>query len=142
MVIEEAEETRQGSGEEGSGEGEQIHGAWRRDAQTRVGHLIGGAEGSTSHRSQGEVRTAVKMHESTEGVGFFYKDGLLFRRWVPFGRDKEDMAVEQLVLPRACRGTVMGLAHSIPLAGHLGKKKTTERILQRFYWPNSSQRCG
>ena len=43
--------------------------------------------------------------------------------------------MEQLVLPRVCHGTVMSLAHSIPLAGHLGKKKTTNRVLQRFYWP-------
>ena len=29
----------------------------------------------------------------------------------------------------------MKLAHSIPLAGHLGRDKTTRRILQHFYWP-------
>ena len=45
------------------------------------------------------------------------------------------MAVEQLVPPEKCRETVMKLAHSIPLAGHLGRDKTTRRILQRFYWP-------
>ena len=27
------------------------------------------------------------------------------------------------------------MAHTIPLAGHLGKDKTARRILQRFYWP-------
>ncbi len=85
--------------------------------------------------SLGEVRMAVKVHESTEGVGLFYKDDLLFRRWVPHGRDKKEMAVDQLVPPAACRSTVMSLAHSIPLAGHLGKKKTTDRVLQHFYWP-------
>ena len=42
---------------------------------------------------------------------------------------------EQLVLPTKCRRVVMELAHSIPLAGHLGKRKTTDRTLQRFYWP-------
>ena len=45
------------------------------------------------------------------------------------------MTVEQLVLPKKCRRKVMEMAHSIPLAGHLGKKKTTDRVLQRFYWP-------
>ena len=29
---------------------------------------------------------------------------------------------------------VLELAHSIPLAGHMGKNKTAQRILQRFYW--------
>ena len=31
--------------------------------------------------------------------------------------------------------TVLELAHEIPMAGHLGKEKTSRRILQRFYWP-------
>ena len=91
----------------------------------------------------GEIRVAVKTRESTEGVGFFYKEGLLCRRWIPmrFGRgeltrrDKESIAVDQLVLPAKCRRKVMEMAHNIPLAGHLGKKKTTDRVLQRFYWP-------
>lgn len=45
------------------------------------------------------------------------------------------MGVEQLVMPRMCRRTVLELAHEIPLAGHMGKEKTRRRILQRFYWP-------
>ena len=67
--------------------------------------------------------------------GFFYKDGLLYHRWCPAGRDPELMEVEQLVLPVECRQKVMSIAHSIPIAGHLGKAKTAHRILQRFYWP-------
>ena len=43
--------------------------------------------------------------------------------------------MEQLVLPTQCRKAVLQLAHSIPLAGHLGRNKTVHRILQRFYWP-------
>ena len=45
------------------------------------------------------------------------------------------MAVEQLVLPRQCKKVVLNLAHTIPLAGHLGRHKTTRRVLQHFYWP-------
>ena len=44
-------------------------------------------------------------------------------------------AVEQLVLPVVCRKTVLKLAHTVPLAGHLGQRKTLRRVLQRFYWP-------
>jgi len=70
--------------------------------------------------------------------GFFYRDGLIYRRWVP--RDissEESFQVEQLVLPKPCRQTVLKLGHSIPLGGHLGKNKTHPHncILQRFYWP-------
>ena len=39
------------------------------------------------------------------------------------------------MLPKPCREAVLRIAHSIPLAGHLGRNKTTSRILQRFYWP-------
>ena len=38
----------------------------------------------------GKVRSAAKIRESTVGVGFFYRDGLLFRRWVHSGRNKGD----------------------------------------------------
>ena len=46
----------------------------------------------------------------------------------------DDMAVEQLILPVQWRHGVLRLAHTIPLAGHLGKDKMAKRILQRFYW--------
>ena len=81
------------------------------------------------------IRKAAGGSPSTAGVGFFRRDDLVYRRWIPPGRDSEDMAVEQLVLPLQCRKTVLQLAHEIPLAGHLGKDKTASRILQRFYWP-------
>ena len=53
------------------------------------------------------------------------------------GGDSEPYTRDQLVLYTysRCRSVVMELAHSIPLAGHLGKNKTTDRVLQRFYWP-------
>ena len=51
------------------------------------------------------------------------------------GRD-EDMAVEQSVLPVQHREAVLKLAHKIPLAGHMGKKRMALWILQRFYRPN------
>ena len=50
-------------------------------------------------------------------------------------KERETKIREQLVLPPKCRWMVMELAHSIPLAGHLGKHKTADRTLQRFYWP-------
>ena len=40
----------------------------------------------------------------------------------------------QLVLPRPCHQRILELAHSVPMAGQLGKK-TTAHIARRFYWP-------
>jgi len=30
---------------------------------------------------------------------------------------------------------MLKLAHEVPLSGHLGKEKTSRRVLQWFYWP-------
>ena len=90
---------------------------------------------------QGEDETLAAVRRGTEGEispagrGFFKKEGLIYRRWTPPGRDEEEMAIEQLVLPQKCRKVVLELAHNIPLAGHKGKNKTAQRIMQRFYWP-------
>ena len=81
------------------------------------------------------LQKAAKNQPCGSGVGFFERDELLYRRWIPAGRDKECMAVDQLVVPTQCRKTILNLAHSIPLSGHLGKEKTTRQILQHFYWP-------
>ena len=66
-------------------------------------------------------------------TSFFLKDGILYRKRK--GRTPGCEEVEQLVLPAQLRRTALELAHSIPLAGHLGKRKTGQRLLQRFYWP-------
>ena len=81
------------------------------------------------------VRKAAEGTPSTAGGGFFKRGGLIYRQWTPPGSDAEETAVEQLVLPKQCRKTVLHLAHTIPLAGHMGRDKTIRRILQRFYWP-------
>ena len=59
--------------------------------------------------------------------------GVLFRKWTPREDNREE--VQQLVLPRCYQEQVIKLAHSVPIAGHLGKDKTIQRILGRFYWP-------
>ena len=69
------------------------------------------------------------------GERFFRRDGLLYRRYSPPGADSDAYDIDQLVLPAPLRSTVLTLAHDIPMAGHLGKKKTADRLLNRFYWP-------
>lgn len=43
--------------------------------------------------------------------------------------------VEQLAVPQPYRRMVLDLAHKHAMGGHLGTEKTTQRVLQRFYWP-------
>ena len=79
------------------------------------------------------------MHN--ERTCFFYKDGLLYRKWSPRkadwqpGEESDILVVEQLVVPKLARKMILKLAHDIPLAGHLGVEKTKARILTRYYWP-------
>ncbi|KAL0159094.1 hypothetical protein M9458_047170, partial [Cirrhinus mrigala] len=42
---------------------------------------------------------------------------------------------ELLVVPRTKTETILELAHSHPMAGHLGAANTIQRILDRFHWP-------
>ena len=79
----------------------------------------------TLERARNEIK-------SGKNGNYFFRDDLLYNTWVRSGCEG---TVEQLVLPQSYRGLVLQLAHSIPLAGHLSKVKTTNRILQRFYWP-------
>ena len=67
------------------------------------------------------------MHDCADcgSNNYLWEDGLLYRKWQPDANSEE---VLQLVLPRKYRETVLKVAHSIPLAGHLGRKKTTSRI--------------
>ena len=60
------------------------------------------------------------------------QNGLLYYLWTP--KDSKE-TIEQLILPKQCHQTVCKLAHTIPLAGYLGRDKTIKRITRHFYWP-------
>ena len=76
-------------------------------------------------------------HSSDEGAPggavFFYRNGLIFRRWSPKNRDA--LSWDQLVLLQQCRQLVLNIAHDLPMAGHFGINKTRGRILKCYYWP-------
>ena len=41
----------------------------------------------------------------------------------------------QVCVPKELRNTVLKLGHDTPMSGHLGAKKTQERVWSTFYWP-------
>ena len=58
------------------------------------------------------------------------RDGMLFREFIR--RDGTGKHL-QLVLPTKLKGEVLSQIHDSKLGGHLGKKKTCEKLVQRFY---------
>ncbi|PIK36770.1 hypothetical protein BSL78_26396 [Apostichopus japonicus] len=67
-------------------------------------------------------------------VCFYLKDGLLMRKWQS-KKSTGSQEYHQLVVPHKHRDSILRLAHDIPMGGHLGSKKTRDRILNNFYWP-------
>ena len=61
----------------------------------------------------------------------FTRDGLLYRQ--------AEEGQSQLYLPKSHRDLVFKAVHGNPWAGHLGQRKTTQRITTRFFWPGIHQ---
>lgn len=59
------------------------------------------------------------------------RDGILVRRW----ESDDGKSVRFLtVLPQGLRKSVLQELHGVNTAGHLGVKKTTGKVKERFYW--------
>ncbi|XP_070173431.1 uncharacterized protein [Littorina saxatilis] len=63
-------------------------------------------------------------------VEFKMSRGILKRVY----REKK-VECSQICVPRSLRKGLLKFAHDTPMAGHLGTKKTRERIWADFYWP-------
>ena len=74
-------------------------------------------------------------------VCYFTKSGILMRKFCLSDAklDESWRIRHQIVLPQSYCDNVLSIAHGIPLAGHLGVSKTTDIILQHFFWPGI---CG
>ena len=52
---------------------------------------------------------------------------------ISMGEDETEL--KQVVVPEGRRRGILSLVHHSPLAGHMGRRKTSHKILRRFYWP-------
>ena len=70
-------------------------------------------------------------------VGYLIKDNILMRKWLPTecNNSEKGETVYQIVVPTVHRREVLELAHDLPMSGHLGVRKTHNRVLQHFFWP-------
>lgn len=69
--------------------------------------------------------------------GYFVVDGVLMRKWTSPKMSCQDdwSSVFQVVVPSAYRSDILHLAHDHCLAGHMGVRKTLDRVLRHFFWP-------
>jgi len=67
-------------------------------------------------------------------VDWFKKGGLIYRKFVDTSLETEQVYV-QLVVPQPLRETVIKLAHESIMSGHMGIRRTLDRVLTSFYWP-------
>lgn len=67
--------------------------------------------------------------------GYLLSNGLLMRRWVPYGENVAGGVVEQVVLPVKYNRSVLKTAHD-STADHIGVRKTYDRVLLHFFWPH------
>ena len=42
---------------------------------------------------------------------------------------------DQIVLPELLHTNALQLAHDVPMAGHMGRQRTLDRLRKRFWWP-------
>ena len=82
-----------------------------------------------------KIRDTDKIQEKgTHKSWYIKKDGILFRIFQP-NSTNTDKVVKQVVLPFQLRSQVMSLAHESLMGGHLGIKKTFDKVTTSCYWP-------
>ncbi|GBN33296.1 Pro-Pol polyprotein, partial [Araneus ventricosus] len=105
---------------------------------------IGNSENETEELSRSDkflkdqidcsvLEDARKCAEKKSG-GFYFRNNFLFHKEKVLGE-----SVAQLVLPKKYRPEVLKLAHCSVFGGHMGARKTIERIRYSFYWVGMSR---
>jgi transposase InsO family protein len=74
---------------------------------------------------------AIKHCKRGGSSRFVRKNGLIHREFSA----REGKKYWQVVVPQRYRSQVLRVAHESSMAGHLGKAKTTSRVVAEFYWP-------
>ena len=83
---------------------------------------------------KGLLETVIPVAEvKDQAHGYCLDNGLLVRRWVPCGEFGVGNAIVQIVAPAKFRKMVLQMAHD--QSGHMGVRKTYDRILRYFFWP-------
>ena len=86
-------------------------------------------EDKTLEKSRMAARTEQKTDESDHS--YIIEDDVLYRLY----REKNKEPVMQIMVPKSLRLPLLQMAHECLLAGHGGRRRTTERLYSNFFWP-------
>src|SRR5664279_2095115 len=64
---------------------------------------------------------------------FYFKSGVLMRRW-HHRMQPTDTGHSQVVAPTPIRRQLLYICHDIPASGHLGIRKSLDRLIRHFWW--------
>ena len=82
----------------------------------------------------GKSVTIEEVDDCTKEV-YVVKDQLLYRKYRPV-LDRGSNVIDQIVVPSKIRNWLMSVAHENLMSGHLGIRKTYEKLHNLFYWPS------
>lgn len=72
-------------------------------------------------------------HDVNNVERFFFKSGVLMRNW-HHRSQPTDTGHNQIVAPAAIRRQLLYVSHDIPASGHLGVRKSLDRLIRHFWW--------
>ncbi|KAK7492185.1 hypothetical protein BaRGS_00016659, partial [Batillaria attramentaria] len=81
-----------------------------------------------------EVTLAKKQEKVRLPIAIVHLDTPYFEGETEFTNERGEHQ-RQVVVPKSMRNKVLALGHDSPMAAHLGRNKTLERVRQEFYWP-------
>ncbi|XP_052710767.1 uncharacterized protein LOC128185133 [Crassostrea angulata] len=76
----------------------------------------------------------VETYSDGGSTKIYERDNLLYREFTS-PKVSNGKLFHQLIVPKKYRHFVMKLAHETLMDGHLGVKKTIDRVTSEFYWP-------
>jgi len=72
------------------------------------------------------------IQENTENDRYIIQSDILYHETYD---KRRNVFLQRLVVPKQLIHVVLGVAHDIPNASHMGVKKTLDRLRPNFYWP-------
>ncbi|XP_048255087.1 uncharacterized protein LOC125381692 [Haliotis rufescens] len=76
-----------------------------------------------------------KIRETRHSISSYYIENDMLYRKHTFTKFDKGKQVVQAVVPVGLRTQVMKVSHEALMGGHLGIKKTLDRVMSQFYWP-------